>query len=51
MTGVFEYGQCLKAFPDEEIKLIVRETAQTQVLQFFKPHVFLQVISATQSQT
>ncbi len=33
-VGVFEYGQCLKAFPDEEIKVLVKE-APAQNGNFF----------------
>jgi hypothetical protein len=29
-TGIFEYGQCLKAFPDEPIVVIVKEEVQEQ---------------------
>ena len=29
-TGIFEYGQCLKAFPDEPIIVIVKEEVKEQ---------------------
>lgn len=34
--GMFEYGYCLKAFPDEEIKIIVKSTPETESGGFFQ---------------
>lgn len=34
--STFEYGSCLKAFPDEPIQILKREDAQSQKKNFFQ---------------
>ena len=34
--GTFEYGYCLKAFPDEEIKILEKESTDAKNDNFFK---------------